>query len=128
MRSSSFSSPKLLANICIHQSFRRFPCVDGVRFTFDPTKPPGNRVVLGSVVVREKPLVPKRHTIIRGTKINMQYDDEVETDAEKREVEIGDFSETPTGYCPLDLCRFYDVASIEYLLKGKVMQYSQLSC
>ncbi|KAL3785491.1 hypothetical protein ACHAWO_013431 [Cyclotella atomus] len=69
----------------------RFPCVDGVRFTFDPTKPPGNRVVLGSVVVREKPLVPKRHTIIRGTKINMQYDDEVETDAEKREVEIGDF-------------------------------------
>jgi len=32
----------------------RFPCVDGVRFSFDPNKPEGARVVEGSVTVAEK--------------------------------------------------------------------------
>jgi hypothetical protein len=75
-------------------------------------------VVPGSVFVRKKPLCPKRHTIIRGAKVTERHDGEPETDTEHS-------SETPAGYCQLDLSRFYDVASIEYLLKGKVRQNSK---
>ena len=32
----------------------RFPCVSGVRFSFDPSKPMGERVVDGSVSVKDK--------------------------------------------------------------------------
>ncbi|GKY92848.1 hypothetical protein MPSEU_000254400 [Mayamaea pseudoterrestris] len=32
----------------------RFPCVDGIRFKFDPSRPAGSRVVDGSVFVRKR--------------------------------------------------------------------------
>ena len=32
----------------------RFPCVDGLRFSFDPSKPSGERVVNCSVSVKDK--------------------------------------------------------------------------
>lgn len=99
----------------LHKS-RRFPCVDGVRFTFDPSKPPGNRVVPGSVCVRSKPLAPKRHTIIRGAKIHKSDKSEAEVDGVKQ-LSLDD-SDVP-NFCPLDVNRKYSVASIEYLIKGK---------
>jgi 5'-nucleotidase len=32
----------------------RFPCVDGVRFSFAPSKPAGSRIVEGSVSILDK--------------------------------------------------------------------------
>ena len=39
----------------------RFPQVSGVRFAFDGSKPPGQRVIDGSVMIGEKPLNLKEH-------------------------------------------------------------------
>lgn len=49
----------------------RFPCVDGVRFSFDPSKTDGERIVEESVLVKDKvsreflPLrLDKKYTVV----------------------------------------------------------------
>ena len=49
----------------------RFPCVDGIRFSFAPSRPPGSRIVEGSVSIKDKdtqqfkPLdLKKKYTVV----------------------------------------------------------------
>ena len=90
--------------------------MDGIRFTFDPNESPGNRVLPGSVYVRARPLAPKRHTLIRGAKIQKPDGNESDVDGVKQ-LSLDDLN-APDFY-PLDMNRKYSVASIEYLIKGK---------
>ena len=92
----------------------RFPCVDGVRFAFDPSKQPGSRVVPGSVYVRDRPLVRKRSSQIRGQRPSMiEAGDDVHS-AIKADAGV------PRGFTPLDANKTYSLVSTAYLIKGKV--------
>eukprot|EP00581_Thalassiosira_minuscula_P015309 CAMPEP_0183720282 /NCGR_PEP_ID=MMETSP0737-20130205/12943_1 /TAXON_ID=385413 /ORGANISM="Thalassiosira miniscula, Strain CCMP1093" /LENGTH=564 /DNA_ID=CAMNT_0025950127 /DNA_START=41 /DNA_END=1735 /DNA_ORIENTATION=- len=90
----------------------RFPCVDGVRFAFDPTKPAGSRVVPGSVYMRDKTLVKKRHTLFRGQQIAIAPED-VETKSEQLN------GTAPKGYSPLDLGKTYKLVTRAFCAEGK---------
>jgi 5'-nucleotidase len=85
----------------------RFPCVDGVRFAFDPSKPSGSRIVDGSVCVRsssaDDPFLSLRR---RG-----QTAEEPDSKHEMKVV-------TPE-FAPLNLNKSYKVCSTTYLLEGK---------
>jgi hypothetical protein len=105
---------------------RRFPCVDGVRFAFDPEQPPGNRVVPGSVFIRGKPLAPKRHTINRWGSILTPRDNGPEISLQETSTSVEDSSNALDGYHPLDMNRKYSLASTEYVLNGKVCNIRHL--
>ena len=91
--------------------------VDGVRFAFDPSKPAGSRVVPGSVYVRDRPLVMKRHTLIRGQKIDTSGIGNVNNDLNAEDkVDSG----APKGFSPLNPIKTYSLVSKAYLIDGKV--------
>lgn len=99
----------------------RFPCLDGVRFTFDPNQPPGNRVVPGSVYIRTRPLAQKRHSVIRGMNLRVLHARE----DERENTGLEQFNKNSLGtilpgYSPLDFNRKYSVGSTHYLISGKV--------
>jgi len=111
----------------------RFPCVDGVRFAFDPSKPAGSRVVPGSVYVRDQPLVPKRHIILRGgqtavTSTTTSIDtiqnglekSSLNDDKMEKVVDNSKENAAPKGYSALDFNRKYSLVSKAYLIEGKV--------
>ena len=107
----------------------RFPCLDGVRFTFDPNQPPGNRVVPGSVYIRTRPLAQKRHSVIRGTNLRVPPARE----GERENNGLGQFNKNsrgtiPPGYSPLDVKRKYSVGSTHYLISGKVRKTLLFFC
>eukprot|EP00804_Cyclotella_cryptica_P006694 CCRYP_008652-RA/>CCRYP_008652-RA protein AED:0.08 eAED:0.08 QI:0/0.75/0.6/1/1/1/5/76/565 len=98
----------------------RFPCLDGVRFTFDPSRPPGNRVVPKSVYIRTRPLAQKRHSVIRGANLDSlrASEDGHENNGFKQMNKICPESIIPE-YSPIDLNRKYSVGSTQYLISGK---------
>mmetsp|Transcript_566 Transcript_566/g.1039 ORF Transcript_566/g.1039 Transcript_566/m.1039 type:complete len:573 (+) Transcript_566:106-1824(+) len=97
----------------------RFPCVDGVRFAFDPSKPSGSRVVPGSVYVRDKPIVKRRHTVMRGQQLNTT-ESGVEKLSINEEVNVTSGDKGPLkGFSPLDSNRTYSLVSKAYLVSGK---------
>ena len=49
--------------------------VDGVMFAFNPSKPAGSQVFPGSVFMRDRPFMQKRHTILRGQKVDTAKND-----------------------------------------------------
>ena len=93
----------------------RFPCVDGVRFTFDPKQLPGNRVVPGSVYVRGCSIAPRRQTGCKWNNTLVPDDSKAKTNGT---------NETNLDFRPLDLKAKYSVASTKYLAKGKVSKVS----
>ena len=101
----------------------RFPCIDGLRFAFDPRKPAGSRVIRDSVYVRDRHMVRKRQTVIRGQHINYKIVDGVQ------DLGINDEAATtnakPDGYSPLDSNRTYSLVSHAYLIAGKVRKHSE---
>jgi 5'-nucleotidase len=84
----------------------RFPCVDGVRFAFDPSKPSGSRIVDGSVYARSS---SSRDPSL----ILHRRGETVEQDFKHEEKVV-----TPE-FAPLDLYKSYTVCSKTYLLAGK---------
>lgn len=80
----------------------RFPCVDGVRFTFDPSQAAGSRIVDGSVTVRSRQCFSCLHK--KG-----------ETPA----TPLLSSTNSPTPFCPLELQRTYTLCTKTYLLNGK---------
>lgn len=94
----------------------RFPCVDGVRFAFDPSKPAGSRVVPGSVYVRDRPLVLPRHTVMRGQKTDT---DGIESGISQLSTKDNVDSGAPKGFSPLDSSKTYSLVSKSYLIDGK---------
>lgn len=101
----------------------RFPCVDGVRFAFDPSKPPGSRVVPGSVYVRDRPLVRRRSSQLRGQKLSMIVTED-DTHAANKVVVAG----VPKGFSPLDASKTFSLVSTAYLIKGKVGSFIEIHC
>lgn len=79
----------------------RFPCVDGVRFTFDPSKPAGSRIVDGTVTVRSRQCYSCLHK---------------KGDAPSHSTAT---SNSSVPFCPLELQRTYTLCTKTYLLKGK---------
>jgi 5'-nucleotidase len=79
----------------------RFPCVDGVRFAFDPSKPAGSRLVEGSVTVRSRQCFSCLHK--RGETPPPPSID----------------NNSPATFCPLESQRTYTLCTKTYLLKGK---------
>jgi 5'-nucleotidase len=84
----------------------RFPCVDGVRFRFDPTQPPGSRVVPGSVLVRNRVLHPDISKLIKRR-------------GEERTSQPGDGGGIRVQFSPLDPNKTYTLCTKSYLLAGK---------
>jgi 5'-nucleotidase len=82
----------------------RFPCVDGVRFAFDPSQPPGSRVVQGSVYVRD-----------RGSHIN--HSKLIGRRGQPQQPDVD--CELDPHFSPLDRHKIYHVCSKTYLLSGK---------
>ena len=85
----------------------RFPCVDGVRFAFDPSKPSGSRIVDGSVYARS--------TSSRASSLTIHRRGETVQQGSKHEEE----AVAPPEFAPLDLKKSYTVCSKTYLLAGK---------
>ncbi|KAL7533326.1 hypothetical protein ACHAXR_005170 [Thalassiosira sp. AJA248-18] len=99
----------------------RFPCVHGVRFTFDPSKPAGSRVVPGSVYLKNRPTKAKRKTLTRGQELDTNN---VENDMKNmstvdKDGDSNDNDGALKGYSPLDMCKSYSLVSKAYLIKGK---------
>ena len=101
-------------HVCSHMH-----TVDGMRFAFDPSKPAGSRVVSGSVFMRDRPLVRKRHTILRGQKVDTAKNC-IEKMSIKDKVDNINENRVPEGYSPLDPSKTYSLVSKAYLISGKV--------
>jgi 5'-nucleotidase len=82
----------------------RFPCVDGVRFAFDPSNPPGSRIVKGSVYVRDRVHCS-------------DYAGTVHRRGETKQHPIKE--KIQTQFSPLEITQLYHVCSKSYLLAGK---------
>lgn len=79
----------------------RFPCVDGVRFVFDPSQEAGSRIVNGSVTVRSRQCFSRLY----------KKGDTPPTPSNNHP--------SPAPFCPLELQRTYTLCTKTYLLKGK---------
>lgn len=77
----------------------RFPCVDGVRFTFDPSQPSGSRIVEGSVTVRSRLC---------------------DSGLDKKDgPTLTPLHSTSASFGPLELQKTYTLCTKTYLLDGK---------
>ena len=79
----------------------RFPCVDGIRFAFDPSQAAGSRIVDGSVTVRSRQSFSRLY----------KKGDTPPT--------LSNNNTSPVSFCPLELQRTYTFCTKTYLLKGK---------
>ncbi|KAL7528934.1 hypothetical protein ACHAWF_002771 [Thalassiosira exigua] len=102
----------------------RFPCVDGVRFSFDPSKPAGSRVVPESVYVRDRPLVVRRHTLMRGQPANGTEAVKNDPNSSHEKVQKNGAGGAPEGFSPLDPGRKYSLMSKAYLaIEGRGLSW-----
>ena len=91
----------------------RFPCIDGLRFAFDPLKPAGSRVDVSSVYIRDRAMVKKRTTVMRGKNLDFKIMPSNITDSSGE-------GGAPDGYSKLDSNRTYSMVSHAFLIAGKV--------
>ena len=105
----------------------RFPCVDGIRFEFDPRKKPFSRINADSVYVRDCPYKRKGRSKIRGED-TMRQSRRLSALNSLRELilEVEEEESILPGYSRLDMNRYYSVVSNVYLTSGKVRNSCQL--
>ena len=100
----------------------RFPCVDGIRFEFDPRKEPFSRINADSVYVRDCPYKQKGRSKIRGEDMSRRQSRRLSALNSLREliIEVEEEESILPGYSRLDLNMYYSVVSNVYLTSGKV--------
>ena len=106
----------------------RFPCVDGIRFEFDPRKKPFSRINADSVYVRDCPYKRKGRSKIRGEDMSHRQSRRLSALNSLRELilEVEEEESFLPGYSRLDMNRYYSVVSNVYLTSGKVRNSCQL--